>query len=45
MVFEADIKSKNKINLTASMSAHTQNENLAILIKELNNIQMSGKFE
>lgn len=45
MVFEADMKSKNEINLTSSISAFADNEKLGILTKELNKIQNSKKIE
>jgi hypothetical protein len=45
MVFEADMKLKNEINLTSSISAFAENERLGILTKELNKIQISKKFE
>jgi hypothetical protein len=45
MIFEADMKLKNEINLTSSISAFTENETLGNLTKELNQIQLSKKFE
>jgi hypothetical protein len=45
MIFEADMKLKNEINLTSSISAFAENETLGILTKELNKIQLSRKFE
>jgi hypothetical protein len=45
MIFEAEMKLKNEINLTSSISVYAQNEKLGFLIKELNKIQLSKKFE
>jgi len=45
MVFEADMKSENKINLTSSISAHAQNEKIGTLTKKLNEIQLNKKIE
>jgi hypothetical protein len=39
------MKLKNEINLTSSISVYAQNEKLGFLIKELNKIQLSKKFE
>ncbi|MFD2916360.1 hypothetical protein [Psychroserpens luteus] len=44
MVFEADMKSENNINLTSLISAYAKNEKLGILTKELNEIQLYRKF-
>lgn len=45
MIFEAEMKLKNEINLTSSISVYAQNEKLGFLTKELNKIQLSKKFE
>ncbi len=45
MVFEADMKSKNEINLTSSISAHAENKKLGILTKKLHEIQINRIME
>jgi len=45
LVLEADMKSKNNINLTSSISVYTENQNLGSLIKNLFNIQINRTIE
>ena len=41
MIFEADMKSKFKINLTSSISSFAENQQMGFLIKKLHEIQMN----
>ena len=45
MVFEADMKSKNHINLTSSISAYAENKKLGYLAKKLHEIQINRIIE
>ena len=45
MVFEADMKSKDAINLTSSISAFTDNQKIENLIKKLHEIQLNRIVE
>jgi len=45
LVFKADMKSKNEINLTSSISAHAENERLGFLTKILHEIQINRTIE
>ncbi len=45
MVFQADMKSKNHINLTSSISAYAENNRLGILAKKLYETQINRIIE
>lgn len=45
MVFEADMKSKNEINLTSSISAFAENHKIGFLTKKLHEIQLNRTIE
>ena len=45
MVFEADMKSKDEINLTSSISSYAENDKIGILTKKLHEIQLSRNIK
>lgn len=45
LIFEADMKSKHKINITRSISAFAENQELGLLVKKLNKVQMNRTIE
>lgn len=45
LVFEADMKSIHKINITRSISAFAENQELGLLVKKMNKVQMNRTIE
>lgn len=45
LVFEADMKSKHQINITRSISAFAENQELGFLVKKMNEVQIHRIIE